>query len=59
MHTKVAGEGSIGGYPNHVKSLKGLVVKETVELYRWRSEMLKFLITAVDEGQITTLKMLS
>ena len=32
------GEGSIGGYPNHVKSLKGLVFKETVEPCWWTSE---------------------
>ena len=28
----------MGGYPNHVKSLKGLVFQETVESCRWRSE---------------------
>ena len=35
---KSLGEGSMGGYPNHVKSLKGLVFKETAEPCRWRSE---------------------
>ena len=28
----------MGGYPNHVKSLKGLVFQETVESCRWRNE---------------------
>ena len=28
----------MGGYPNHVKPLKGLVFQETVESCRWRSE---------------------
>ena len=28
----------MGEYPNHVKLLKGLVFKETVESRRWRSE---------------------
>ena len=39
---------SIGGYPNHVKSLKGLVFKETLESCRWRSERRKFVIKPVD-----------
>ena len=42
------GVGPIGGYPNHVKSLKGLVFKETVEPCRWRSERRKFVIKPVD-----------
>ena len=53
------GEGSIGGYPNQLKSLKGLVIEETVLPCRWRSEPRKFLIKAVDEGQITTLTILN
>ena len=32
------GEGSIGGYLNHVNTLKGFVIKETAEPCRWRSE---------------------
>ena len=42
------GEGSIGGYPNHLKSLKGLVFEETVLPCQWRSEPRKFVIKAVD-----------
>ena len=51
--------GSIGGYPNHVKSLKGLVFKETVEPCRWRCERRKFVIKPVDKGRVTTLKILN
>ena len=42
------GEGSIGGYPNHLKSLNGLVFEETVYPRRWRSEPRKFVIKAID-----------